>query len=86
MPLFFTRLMWLAGLASGTAITIHEVFEHYGIQPHEWWTNMEQYLIGGGAGVMFACKFTQKYSGKPIERSQQHKTDDTCQEDETETN
>ena len=70
MPRFFKRMMWLGGLLSGTAIAVHEVLAHYGIQPDDWWIFIERYLIGGGAGVVFACKFTQSYDkdGKPLEK------------------
>ena len=70
MPVFFRRMMWLAGLVSGTAIAVHEAFVQLGIEPHEWWIDIERYLIGGGAGVAFACKFTQTYGkdGEPIRK------------------
>ena len=70
MPVFFRRMMWLGGLVSGTAIAVHEALEHYGIQPDGWWVFAERYLIGGGVGVAFACKFTQTYGkdGEPVRR------------------
>ena len=70
MPLFFKRLMWIGGLMSGTAIAVHEVFAQYGIQPDDWWLFIERYLIGGGAGIVFACKFTQTYGkdGNPVQK------------------
>lgn len=69
MPKFFKRMMWLGYLISGTAIAVHEVFAHYDIQPDDWWLFIERYLIGGGVGIVFACKFTQTYDndGKPID-------------------
>jgi hypothetical protein len=68
MPVFFRRMMWVCGLISGTAIAIHETFTQFGIQPHEWWSDIEPYLIGGPIGAMFVCKFTQTYGndGNPI--------------------
>ena len=70
MPVFFKRLMWLGGLMSGTAIAVHEVFSHYDIVADDWWLFIERYLIGGGAGIVFACKFTQTYgkNGEPIRK------------------
>lgn len=70
MPVFFRRMMWLGGLMSGTAIAVHEIFAHYGIQPDDWWIFIERYLMGGGAGIMFACKFTQNYdkNGHPLQK------------------
>lgn len=70
MPIFFKRMMWLGGLMSGTAIAVHEVFDHYGIVADDWWIFVERYLIGIGAGIVFACKFTQKYGkdGEPIQK------------------
>jgi len=70
MPVFFRRVMWICGLISGTAIAIHEAFTQLGIQPHEWWTDIEQYIIGIPVGAMFVCKFTQTYGkdGEPIRK------------------
>lgn len=70
MPVFFQRMMWLGGVMSGTAIAVHEVFDHYGIVADDWWIFLERYLIGGGAGIVFACKFTQTYGkdGQPIQK------------------
>ena len=70
MPVFFRRIMWIGGLVSGAAMTVHEAFAQLGIQPHEWWTDVERYLIGGGLTAMFVCKFTQKYGkdGEPIRK------------------
>ena len=55
---------------SGTAIAVHEVFSHYDIVADDWWLFIERYLIGGGAGIVFACKFTQTYgkNGEPIRK------------------
>ena len=70
MPIFFKRMMWLGGLMSGTAIAVHEVFDHYGIVADGWWLFVERYLIGVGVGIVFACKFTQTYgkNGEPIRK------------------
>jgi hypothetical protein len=70
MPVFFKRLMWIGGLMSGTAIAAHEAMAQFNIQPDEWWIFIERYLIGGGAGIVFACKFTQTYGrdGEPVQK------------------
>lgn len=70
MPIFFQRMMWLGGLMSGTAIAAHEAMVQFNIQPDDWWIFIERYLIGGGAGIVFACKFTQEYGkdGQPIQK------------------
>ena len=70
MPVFFRRMMWLGGLMCGIAIAVHEIFARYGIQADDWWICIERYLMGGGAGIAFACKFTQEYGkdGQPIQK------------------
>lgn len=70
MPRFFKRMMWICGLISGTALAAHESMAVAGIQPHDWWLNIEPYLVAVPAGAMFACKFTQNYdkAGNPIEK------------------
>ena len=75
MPIFFKRLMWIGGLMSGTAIAVHEVFDHYGIVADDWWLFVERYLIGIGVGIVFACKLTQKYdnNGNPVKKSDESK-------------
>lgn len=67
MPRFFKRMMWICGLISGTALAAHESMALAGIQPHEWWLDIEPYLVAVPAGAMFACKFTQQYNGKPVD-------------------
>ena len=67
MPRFFRRMMWICGLISGTALAAHESMALAGMQPHAWWLDIEPYLVAVPAGAMFACKFTQQYSGKPID-------------------
>lgn len=70
MPQFFKRMMWICGLISGTALAAHESMELAHIQPHDWWIDIEPYLVAVPAGAMFACKFTQNYDrdGKPIKK------------------
>ena len=70
MPKFFRRMMWLGGLVSGTAIAVHEALARLGIEPNEWWKDIEPLLIGCGVGVAFACKFTQTYGddGNPVQK------------------
>ncbi len=55
---------------SGTAIAAHEAMAQFNIQPDDWWIFIERYLIGGGAGIVFACKFTQTYGkdGEPVQK------------------
>ena len=70
MPKFFKRMMWICGLVSGTALAAHESMALAGIQPHQWWLDIEPYLVAVPAGAMFACKFTQSYDrdGQPISK------------------
>lgn len=70
MPRFFKRMMWTCGLISGTALAAHESMALAGIQPHQWWLDIEPYLVAVPAGAMFACKFTQNYdrNGQPISK------------------
>ena len=70
MPQFFKRMMWICGLISGTALAAHESMALAGIQPHQWWLDIEPYLVAVPAGAMFACKFTQSYDrdGQPISK------------------
>ena len=67
MPLFFRRVMWACALISGTAGAAHTAMTSFGIQPHDWWLDIVPYLIAFPAGVAFACKFTQEYTGRPID-------------------
>ena len=61
MPKFF-RWMFGAGMTlSGTAIAVQEALVHYDITPDEWWLVAYKYLIGIGAGMAAASKFTQEY-------------------------
>lgn len=70
MPQFFKRMMWICGLISGTALAAHESMALAGIQPHQWWLDIEPYLVAVPAGAMFACKFTQNYdrNGNPVKK------------------
>lgn len=79
MPKFFSRVCWTASLVSGSALTAHEAMKVADIQPHDWWLDIAPYLIGFSAGIAFAAKFTQKYSGKPINKADSGSpaTDDT---------
>ena len=67
MPVFFRRIFKVCALVSGTAGAAHTAMLSFGIQPHEWWLDIAPYLIAFPAGIAFACKFTQQYSGKPID-------------------
>ena len=87
MPKFFQRMCWVGGLVSGTAIAVHEILAHYNIQPHEWWTDIEPLLLGGGAGMIFASKFTQTYGkdGEPIRKGLEPTQPSTVNESDVET-
>jgi hypothetical protein len=58
MPRFFRWMMYLCGLVVGTAVAVNTFFNSFGIQPHEWWTDILPYLTGVPFGMMFAAKFT----------------------------
>lgn len=58
MPKFFRWMMYLCGLIAGTTIVVNTFFVNFGIQPHEWWTDLCPYLTGVPIGMMFAAKFT----------------------------
>ena len=60
MPKFFKKLMWVCALVGGTAVAVNMAMTAFGAQPHEWWVNVYPYLVGGSAGMMFACKMTVK--------------------------
>lgn len=66
MPKFFRILFWVCSLISGTALAVNTAMVAGGATPHEWWTDVYPYLIGIPAGMAFAAKFTQTYSGKPV--------------------
>ena len=58
MPNFFKNMMKVFACVGGTAIAVHIAFNELGITPHEWWTDMERYIVGISVGGSFACKFT----------------------------
>lgn len=58
MPNFFKKMMTVFALVGGTAITVHIAFSELGIQPHEWWEELERYIVGISVGGCFVCKFT----------------------------
>ena len=58
MPKFFRHVMWLCVLVAGAATAVHVYFTQFGIQPHEWWTDVLPYLTGVPIGMAFCCKFT----------------------------
>ena len=67
MPVFFRRVMWICALISGTAIAVNTAIVAGGGTAHEWWNDVYPYLLGIPAGAAFVSKFTQQYSGKPID-------------------
>lgn len=73
MPTFFRRVMWICALISGSAGAAHTAMTSLGIQPHDWWLDIVPYLIAFPAGVAFACKFTQEYTGKPVNSASRHR-------------
>lgn len=58
MPKFFRRVMWLCICIAGTATGVHVYFNHFGITPHEWWTDILPYVTGIPVGAAIACKLT----------------------------
>ena len=75
MPKFFKRVCWTCSLISGTALAANEAMQVAGIQPHEWWTDVAPYLIGVPAGIAFASKFTQQYTGEPVDSTSDSNVD-----------
>ena len=71
MPRFFRNICWTGTLISGTAITVNTAITAGGGTPHEWWSNAFPYLVGIPAGMAFVAKFTQQYSGQPIDYDKQ---------------
>ena len=67
MPVFFRRVFKVCALISGSAAAAHTAMTQFGVQPHDWWLQIVPYLIGFPAGIAFAAKFTQQYSGKPVD-------------------
>lgn len=67
MPRFFRVVFWVCSLISGTALAVNTAMVAGAATPHDWWTDIYPYLLGIPAGAAFVCKFTQQYSGKPVE-------------------
>jgi hypothetical protein len=67
MPRFFRNICWIGALISGTALAVNTAITAGGAAPHEWWTEIYPYLLGVPAGAAFVAKFTQQYSGQPID-------------------
>lgn len=67
MPKFFRVVCWTCSLISGTALAVNTAIVAGGGTPHAWWSDIYPYLIGVPAGMAFAAKFTQKYSGRPVD-------------------
>ena len=70
MPKFFNRVCWVCSLISGSVAAANQAMQTMGIQPHEWFTELLPYLIGFPAGIAFAAKFTQQYTGQPVNYKQ----------------
>ena len=75
MPRFFRNICWIGTLISGTAIAINTAITSGGGVAHEWWNEIYPYLLGVPAGAAFVAKFTQQYSGQPIDGSKQQEAD-----------
>ena len=58
MPRFFRIVMYLCAMVVGMTVAVNTAFASFGIQPHDWWTDICPYLIGVPVGVGFCCKFT----------------------------
>lgn len=71
MPRFFRNICWVGTLISGTALAVNTAITAGGGTPHEWWNEIYPYLLGVPAGAAFVAKFTQQYSGQPIDYEQQ---------------
>lgn len=71
MPRFFRNICWIGALISGTALAINTAITAGGGATHEWWNEIYPYLLGVPAGAAFVAKFTQQYSGQPIDYTQQ---------------
>lgn len=60
MPRFFKVMMRIFACIGGATIAINTAFTSMGIIPHDWWTEIQPYLIGISVGGCFVCKFTEK--------------------------
>ena len=58
MPNFFRKTMYVCALIGGTAIAAQTSITMFGGTPHDWWTDIYPYIVGGSAGAAFVCKFT----------------------------
>lgn len=67
MPRFFRVICWASALVSGTALAVNTAIVAGGGVPHAWWSDIYPYLLGVPAGMAFVAKFTQQYSGKPVD-------------------
>ncbi len=68
MPRFFRYICWIGALVSGTSVAVNTAIVAGGGVTHEWWNDIYPYLVGIPAGAAFVAKFTQQYSGGPIDR------------------
>ena len=68
MPVFFRRVCWTASMVSGSALAVNAAFAQLGAVPPQWWQDISAPLIAFSAGIAFAAKFTQQYSGQPISK------------------
>lgn len=75
MPRFFRVICWVCALVSGTALAVNTAIVAGGGVPHAWWSDIYPYLLGIPAGAAFVCKFTQQYSGKPIDYDAQRRAE-----------
>ena len=73
MPRFFRNICWVGALISGTAIAVNTAIVAAGGVTHEWWNELYPYLVGIPAGAAFVAKFTQQYSGQPIDEETKNK-------------
>ena len=75
MPKFFSRVCWTCALVSGAAVAANTAVMAAGGTTHEWWNDIYPYLVGVPAGAAFVAKFTQQYSGKPIDYDTQRRAE-----------
>ena len=71
MPKFFRNICWVGTLISGAALAANTAITAGGGTTHAWWDNIYPYLLGIPAGMAFVAKFTQQYSGQPIDHREQ---------------
>ena len=75
MPRFFRNICWAGALISGTAVAANTAVTAAGGVTHEWWNDIYPYLVGIPAGAAFVAKFTQQYSGHPVDYDRQRKAE-----------